>query len=387
MAISEINDKSLAASAVNLASSTVTGILPEANTVATLSPGNNLVINGAMKVAQRSASETGLGAASGYFTLDRWRMAATATAGRFTMTQDADGPNGISANCLKLDCTTADTSIAAGENLILQHRFEGQNLQRIGNGVAGAKQITVSFYVKANAAFTFGCELYNNDNTRQMTKLFATTTGWVRHELTFPADVDDGSSPFDDDNATSLALGFWLHAGATYTGGTLETAFANVTSANRAAGISSFFSSTDNNFFITGVQLEVGPVATPFEHLSYGEDSALCKRYYEKSYGVGSAPATSDYLGTENWSVNSEGNGNAIIRPSFTVEKRAAPTIVGYQATGTSGSWNYERSGASGTGSVTFDRIGANGSRAYVPIGANWASAYLFGHWTADAEL
>jgi len=236
-----------------------------------------------MNVAQRSASVTGLGAAEGYFTLDRFLISPNATAGRLTMSQTADGPNGISANCLKLDCTTADTSIASGEVLNIQHRFEGQNLQRIGKGVAGAKQITLSFYVKASAAFTFGVELFDNDNSRQITKLFDTTTDWVRHEITFPADVDDGSSPFDDDNAISLFLLFWLHAGSDFTSGTLNTAaFANNTNANRAPGIDSFFSNTANNFFLTGVQLEVGPVATEFEQEQISVTQNKCQRYFQK---------------------------------------------------------------------------------------------------------
>jgi len=249
---------------------------------ANISPavGRNMVINGAMNVAQRSASVTGLGTTDGYFTVDRFALAGGNTAGRLTMSQTADGPNGISANCLKLDCTTADTSIAASEFLHIQQRFEGQNLQRIGKGVVGAKQITLSFYVKANAAFTFGCELFDSDNTRQITKLYNTTTDWVRHEITFPADVDDGSSPFDDDNAVSLYLLFWLHAGSNFTSGTLNTSsWANVTAANRAAGIDSFFSSTNNNFFITGVQMEVGPVATDFEQEEISTTIAKCQRY------------------------------------------------------------------------------------------------------------
>ena len=259
--------------------------MTKARTNASASPavGRNIIQNGAMNVAQRSASVTGLGAATGYFTVDRWLLASSGTAGRLTMSQTADGPNGISANCLKLDCTTADTSIAAGELLQVVQKIEGQNLQRIGKGVAGAKQITVSFYVKASAAFDFVCELSDLDNTRQISKLFSTTTGWVRHELTYAADEDDGSSPFGDDNAASLNLTFWLHAGTTYTGGTLNTAtFANTTSANRAAGIDSFFSSTDNNFFITGVQLEVGPVATEFEQEDISTTLKKCYRYFQK---------------------------------------------------------------------------------------------------------
>jgi len=259
--------------------------MTRARTNANVSPavGRNMIINGAMNVAQRSASVTGIGASSGYFTCDRWRIDTSASAGRLTMSQTADGPNGISANCIKLDCTTADTSIAAGENMTIQHRFEGQNIQRIGSGVAGAKQITLSFYVKASAAFTFGAELFNGDNNRQITKLFDTTTDWVRHEITFPADVDDGSSPFVDDNTVALFLVFHLHAGSTFTSGTLNTAaFADTTNANRAAGIDSFYSSTDNNFFITGVQMEIGPVATDFEQEQISVTQNKCQRYFQK---------------------------------------------------------------------------------------------------------
>jgi len=253
---------------------------------ANISPavGRNMLINGSMNVAQKATSVTGLGAtANSTHTVDRWQTNVGSTAGRFTMTQTADGPNGISANCLKIDCTTADTSIAAAEAFILHQGIEGQNLQRIGKGVAGAKQITASFYVKASAAFTFALELFDGDNNRQITKLFDTTTDWVRHEITFPADVDDGSSPFDDDNAASLDFGFWIHAGATFTGGTLNTAsWANYTNANRAVGIDSIFSNTANNFFLTGVQLEVGPVATEFEQEDIGVTQNKCFRYYYK---------------------------------------------------------------------------------------------------------
>jgi hypothetical protein len=251
------------------------------NASATPAVGRNMVINGAMNVAQRSASVTGVGAtASHYPTLDRWMIEAS-TAGRATMSQTADGPNGISANCLKLDCTTADTSIASGEYFLLEQKIEGQNLQRIGKGVAGAKQVTISFYVKASAAFDFVIEFLDEDNSRHCCKLFSTTTDWTRVEFVVPADEDDGSSPFDDNNAASARLFFWLHAGATYTSGTLAAAWANTTAANRAAGIDSFFSSTDNNFFVTGFQMEVGPVATEFEQEDIGVTLAKCQRYYQ----------------------------------------------------------------------------------------------------------
>ena len=238
----------------------------------------NLIINGAMQISQRATSSTGLGASAGYFTCDRWKMDFNATAGRLTMSQASDGPVGF-ANCIKLDCTTADTSIAAGEYIMLEQRFEGQDLQQIGKGTSSAKELTLSFYVKANAAFTFGVELYDNDNTRQITKLFTTTTGWNRIELTYPADT---TGAFDDDNARSLLVTFWLHSGSTYAGGTLNSSsWASVTNANRAAGIDSFFSSTSNEFYLTGVQLELGTEATPFEHRSFADELHRCQRYFE----------------------------------------------------------------------------------------------------------
>ena len=238
----------------------------------------NLAINGAMNVAQRSTSVTGVGASAGYFTCDRWYINSANTAGRLTMSQASDGPSGF-ANCIKLDCTTADTSVASNESLRLIQKFEGQDLQRFAKGTSAAKEFTVSFYVKANAAFTFGCELFDNDNSRQISKTFSTTTDWVRHEITFPADT---TGAFADDNALSLQLQFWLHAGSDFTSGTLNsTSWASNTDANRAVGIGSFFSSTSNDFYITGVQLEVGDTATDFEHRSFADELQRCKRYFQ----------------------------------------------------------------------------------------------------------
>ena len=240
--------------------------------------------NGAMNVAQRSASVTGIGAARGYFTTDRWDMWPYGpTAGRYTMAQVADGPAGF-ANCIQLSCTTADTSIAADEFLMLSQYLEGQDVQQIKKGTASAEQLTVSFWVKGNATATYVCELFDGDNGRQISKTFAVTTSWAKITLTYPADT---TGAFDDDNAKSLQFNIWLHAGATYGGGTLNSsAWAGNTNANRAAGASSFFDATSRTFFITGVQMELGAAATEFEHRTYGEDLALCQRYYTRFTGV-----------------------------------------------------------------------------------------------------
>jgi len=347
--------------------------MTKARTNASASPavGRNMIINGAMNVAQRATSVTGIGGSVILPTCDRWVINPGATAGRATVTQTADGPNGISANCLKIDCTTADASIASGEQFILEHKLEGQNVQRIGKGVAGAKQVTISFYVKANAAFNFALEFFDADNSRNCSKLFATTTDWVRQELTFPADVDDGSSPFDDDNAASVRLFFWLHAGSDFTSGTLQSgSFANNTNANRAAGIDSILSSTDNNFFITGVQMEVGPVATEFEQEDISTTLAKCQRYFQ---GNGRLIQTGDGV-----------IGYLQASALLPVEMRATPTAVIRDNAGTTGKVSADSTNniaGTTTGlSTTFVSAGANN----VVIGNN---VFMSVHFTLDAEL
>ena len=252
----------------------------------------NIVINGGMNVAQRATSATGIGAASGYFTLDRMQILQAATAGRLTMTQTADGPSGF-ANCLKLDCTTADTSIAAAEFLAITHRIEGQDLQQIKKGTSDAEKVTISFYVKGNASATYMLEVKDSDNTRLNHNQFAVTTDWTRIVITLNADT---TGAFDDDNALSLELSFLLHGGSNFTSGTYTAnTWAGQTNANRAVGITSFFDSTNRTFFLTGLQLEVGSVATPFENRSFGEELSLCQRYFYRhtiSYLSGYCPTT-----------------------------------------------------------------------------------------------
>ena len=281
----------------------------------------NIVINGEMKVAQRSASVAGLGAATGYFTLDRWRAIIGSTAGRFTMAQIADGPAGF-ANCMKLTTTTADTSIAAGEIFILAQHFEGQDLQQLQKGTATAKQVTVSFYVKGNANALYVCELNDNDNTRINTQSFAVTTAWNRIELTFAADT---TGALGDDNLESLSIVIWLHAGSTYSGGTFASnTWAAKTDANRAAvdDLTSIFDATSRTFFITGVQMEIGSTATEFESRSYGEELALCQRYTWK-YG---GNISDEYLA--NVGFYSDGNKIIFGHIRHPVIMRATPTLT-----------------------------------------------------------
>jgi len=240
----------------------------------------NMVINGAMQVAQRATSVTGLGDGDeGYVAQDRWRHTVAAGAGRYTATQTAITDLPGFANCFKMACTTADTSIAATERFMFVQRIEGQDLQQLKKGTSDAEKVTVSFYVKGHDSATYVCALYDVDNDRFVGATFPVTTSWARQTITFPADT---TGALGNDNTNDLELRFILHAGSNFTSGTLATAWESATVANFAVGINSIFESTSATFFLTGVQLEVGSQATPFEHRSFGEELALCHRYFIK---------------------------------------------------------------------------------------------------------
>lgn len=314
----------------------------------------NIIHNGAMQVAQRSTSETGLGAATGYFTLDRWKMAeGAASAGRYTMAQVADGPAGF-ANCLKITTTTADTSIAAGENLRIRQSFEGQDLQQLQKGTATAKQVTVSFYVKGNASATYTCELNDLDNGRTINQEFSVTTSWNRIELTFAADTSD---PLDDDNARSLDLHIWLHAGSDFTSGTFSSnAWKDAVNNTRASDSqTSIFDSTSRTFFITGVQMEIGATATDFEHRTFGDELQQCQRYFCRTYAYGTATGTA----TNNGSVVSTSQAVSAYASAgnwrFPVDMRAAPTVT-----------LYSTQNANTTGKVTSDTTDGTGQATMI---------------------
>ena len=317
----------------------------------------NVIINGAMNVAQRNVSATGLGASSGYFSIDRFRLACN-TSGRLTMSQDSSVPSGKGfANSLKLACTTTDTSLGADELLTLNHRIEGQNLQGFSKGTSDAKPFAVSFYVKGNASATYVLEMQDNDNGRQISKSFYVTTDWTKVTLNFPADT---TGAFDDDNAQSMQFQIWLNAGSTYTSGTINSsAWASTNNANRVgSGTTNFFDSTARTFFITGLQLEVGQNPTEFEHEPFERTLAKCQRYYqaatELTAGYGS--------GTDQYA-----RGHYM----FPVEMRVAPTST------------YSHIGGGGT-------IGANGTYndsfylTYSDASANEAPRFSM---VQDAEL
>ena len=276
----------------------------------------NMVINGAMNVAQRGTSTSSVGASSGYFACDRWRLFST-TSGRATVSQSTDAPNGFK-NSFKIDVTTADTSIAATELFIISYAMEGQDAQMIKKGTSEAESLTMSFYAKANASANYVVEMYDADNTRNNTQAFTVTDSWQRFSFTFAPDT---TGELDDDNALSFyPIQIWLHGGSNYSSGTFASnTWGSVTNANRYAGSrTSIFDSTDREFYVTGVQVEVGSQATPFEYKSFGDELSLCQRYFSHS-----GDSTNNgfvhhlYLAT-----------NAYANFSFPVPMRTSPTVA-----------------------------------------------------------
>ena len=332
----------------------------------------NIVINGAMQVAQRSTSETGQGASSGYTTLDRFRheMGGDATAGRFTISQNSVTDLSGFSNSLKIQCTTADTSTAASEGLLVQQRFEGQNLQQLMNSSTSTKAFTLSFYAKQNETRNIVVEIRTSQGTnRQICKLFAVTSSWARYEFTVPAQAS--GMTIDDDNSNELQINFWLHAGSTFTGGTLDTSFAGSTNANRAVGVGSIFASTSNFIEITGVQLEAGEQATPFEHRSFGDELARCQRYFFAQQAL----AGEDYYAFGMGAAENSGTFRGL--SSFPVTMRIEPSL-----TATASNTFFTQGFTPDSNTVTLDQSGRD--CAYCTVFGSGGTAGYAGRWLAD---
>lgn len=275
-------------------------------------------INGGFQVFQRSTSASDTGASEGYFAPDRYRQAGSGSM-RYTASQSTDVPAGYGfSNSLKYDCTTASGTVSAGHYAAIEHRIEGQDLQVFCKGTAQAKQYTLSFHVKSPKTGIHVVELYDNDNDRHVAKSYTISSAntWQKVTLTFPADT---TGAFGNDNGSSLRIFFSLMAGTNYAGSTLPSAWASFSSTARATGQVNVFDSTSNDFYLTGVQLEVGSVATDFEHRSFGQELALCQRYYAQNN-------KSLYLMAY--------GSNAINNVYFPVTMRAAPSVTEYTVSG-----------------------------------------------------
>jgi hypothetical protein len=283
----------------------------------------NIIINGDMSIAQRGTSTTGIGTSNGYFSCDRWKTGTSGTNTlRFTQSQSTDVPSGQGFSfSLKMDCTTADASLSSGDRIEISPRFEGQNLQYLKKGTSSAESLTLSFWVKSNKTGTYIAELFDTNNTRQISQAYTidSASTWEKKTLTFAGDT---TGVFTNDNNASLQVSWFLAAGSNMTSGTLSTTWTSNTNANRAVGQVNLADSTSNEWYVTGVQLEVGTAASDFEFLPFDVNKSRCLRYCFKHGGE----ASTQYLNAQGGYYDANYIAFGLVSPP--VPMRSAPSLT-----------------------------------------------------------
>jgi len=300
----------------------------------------NLIINGDMRVAQRGTSVSSA-SSDGYYTVDRWFIEITG--GSANLEQSDDAPENFS-NSLKLVVDSTYTPPGTQQNYI-GTRLEGQNVRHLGYGTSNAKKSVLSFWAKSNDTRNRVLWLFNNNSTqfRHYAQVFSLSEvdTWEKFEFLIPADF---YVPFDNNSGPGFQIRIILTSG--YQGGIPDSGWVNISN-SRHAGADNFYDTVGNEFYLTGVQLEVGDTATEFEHRLYGEELALCQRYYQKYVFNGSFPFSGRTL-----------SGNRIdLNHPFRVRMRATPTLDSSEITGVRNAY-FGTSKVSPDGSETFTLSG-----------------------------
>ena len=328
----------------------------------------NLLINGGMNVWQRSTSTSV--STDTYSTADRWQTAVT-NQGVFTISRSTDVPSAQGFGySMKWDCTTADASPAASDNLVLSQKIEGQNLQHLLKGTSSAKKLTLSFWVKSNKTGTYIINIFDDDNTRIICKSYTISSAstWEKKEITFDGDT---TGTLDNDNASSLRVQWWLGAGSDFTSGTLQTTWATRVNADRAVGVVNLADSTSNEWYITGCQLEVGSTASGFEFEPYATVLRKCMRYFEVNHRTGAVQI----------SYKSAGG------MKFEVQKRADPAITFYSGASLTGTVGYVTDN-SATGTAKQVTAQSDSISGIMDFNTGYSGNFVFGFsFTADSEL
>ena len=353
---------------------TITSSDLASGTVQNQSAFRNIIINGDMSIAQRGTSFTGLGNGDSAYTLDRFKWSEEGSmTNEWTVSQSTTVPSGQGfAKSLKVDCTTADTSIDSGNIQYVEQRVEGQNLQYLKYGTSSAESTTLSFWVRSNKTGTYTIALINNDGSERLSSQAYTISSadtWEKKTLTFTGDT---SQAFDNDNASSLSIQFNLVAGTNKTSGSLQSWGSN-TQANRAVGQVNLADSTSNEWYVTGVQLETGTSASDFEFLPYDVNSRRCYRYYYRiNFGGGLK-----YVGYGQVD-NDDANMPAICNV-FPEQMRTAPTAL--EQSGTAGNYKVREAGTYSCTSVpTFNNASTwNATVTFIRSGITSSNGFAQG--------
>jgi len=327
----------------------------------------NLIINGAMQVAQRGTSST----SSGYATVDRFTSTQNNT-DEFvaTYSQSTVTPDGFTTS-LKVNVDTAETTLAADEFIRIKQPIEAQNLQHLQYGSSGANSLTLSFWVRSSVTGKYSVLFYAADGTRSNTQSYTINSAdtWEHKTITIDGDT---SGTINNDNGDGLSINWILAAGSDYAG-TPHSGWGAYTATDDFAHsdmVQTFATTANATWYITGVQLEVGE-ATPFEHRSYGDELARCQRYYLNS-DVGFASGSSSYNYTYYTNI------------PFKTTMRATPTM-------TASAFGSDTGNATTVvGSTTYNGwvlAGAGTDGAYVRGSTGNTYAQIYGRGKFDAEL
>ena len=261
------------------------GAAPAFETISTTDtlPFRNLAINGAMNVNQRG-NFTGVTTGQ-YGGPDRIKF-DYGSLGTWSISQTADAPDNTGLkNCYHIACTTADTSVAAGNMLAIQHIMENSNLHRMEAGTSDAKTWAIQFWIKSNKTGTYMAELYRlaqGGTARQISQTFTISSAdtWEKKTMTFAGDTNAGGV-MSDDNGAGMQFNIWVAAGTNFTSGSLATSWTNYDNTKRMAGLTNNLADSTSNYLkFTGLQIEEGSTHTSFEHKSYGDELAACQRYF-----------------------------------------------------------------------------------------------------------
>ena len=325
----------------------------------------NLIINGAFNVAQRATSDSVTGGDSGYQTVDRWLFDASGLdqfSGVVKQQPITDLPGFKTA--FRVDTnTTAETAIEADDRMLLYQEIEAQNLQHLNYGTNAAQTITCSFWVKASVTGTFALGLYASDGNRILGSTYTINSAdtWEHKTLTF---VGDTAGTINNDNGAGLRWQFTIAAGSDYNS-TDNTSWGGYSAGKLCYGHvqNGVVTNLDGYWQVTGCQMEVGNLATSFEHRSYGDELVRCQRYY---YEVCNPDIAREALGSGTvWTAAA-----IYFTVNFPTTMRAYPSFTGFTAGNGPG---YLISFAGGTAAYSNDsdsilsvqRLGVNGSALY----------------------
>ena len=338
----------------------------------------NIIINGAMQVAQRATSST----STGYATVDRIKVNTTNLDQlAFTQSQSSTVPSGEGfSNSFKFEVTTQETALSSDEFANIQYRMEAQDLQSLAYGTSDAKKTTLSFWVRSSLTGKYSVLFYLTDDTRSNTQSFTISSAdtWEHKTITIDGDT---TGVIDNDNGAGLNINFILAAGSDYAGTPHSGWGAYANTDDFAFSDQVNFIAQTGTFYLTGLQFELGSQATPFEHRSFGEELQLCKRYFHKTGGTAYCN-----IGT----VTNYTSGAMLGPYKHPVEMRSAPSVT------KSGDWavlggdtTVNQTAVSSDSNGKVSEIGFSGGsggtsgRSATLRFNNDANAYL--HW--DAEL